>query len=81
MHLAMLYSAIKGIAHGCVQPWGGKPVSTGKFGKGWPKKEGLGIPGPANWPEFRAGAVIPFGMLLKCIAEIRFGGIKEGISF
>ena len=53
----------------------------GEIWKEWPKKEGLGIPGPANWAEFRTNVVIPFGMLLKCIAEVRFGGIKEDISF
>ena len=53
----------------------------GEIWTGWPKEEGLGIPGPANWREFRAGGHVPFGMLLKCIAEVRFGGVKEDISF
>ncbi len=53
----------------------------GEIWKRWPKKEGLGIPGPAHWADSRSNTVIPFGMLLKCIAEVRFSGLKGDISY
>ncbi len=49
--------------------------------KQWPKEEGLGTPGPGNWRESRTGAHAPFGVLLRCMAGVRFGGVKNNISY
>ena len=87
MHLAMLHSSIKEIAHGRIEPWGPHPVlrnEVSNYKQIWkqrPKEEGLGIPGPGNWREFRAGAHAPFGVLLRCIASVRFNGVKNHVSY
>ena len=76
MHLAMLYSAIKEIAHGCVQPWGPRPViltkrsDYGVIWERWPKREGLGIPGPAQWADYRTNKL--FHMECFSNASLKF---------
>ena len=57
-HIALIYGTIKEIAHGCVQPWGPSPVVIDyrsgyeAIWETWPKSEGLGIPGPAQWADY-----------------------------
>ncbi len=89
-HIAQIYGSIKEIAHGCVKPWGQHNVvldprfNYKTIWAFWPKAEGLGIPGPASWDRFRSNAqghaVIPHGLLLHCIAAVRFGGKKTMVS-
>jgi hypothetical protein len=91
MHLALAYASIKEIYHGGVRPWGDNltvrdpQTSFKSIWETWPKSEGLGIPGPAHWENFRGTPgrhpVAPFGVLHHCIAAIRFKGKRESISF
>ncbi len=87
LHLVLLHASIKELAHGTIRPWGPHKVSRTDatdyellWGQ-WPREDGLGIPGPGYWRDFRRGMHTQYGKLLRRISNVRFEGVGTQVTF
>ena len=71
MHLALLHGAFKELTHGKIKPWGPHKADLTTLTdykllwNDWPKDNGIGIPGPGYWRDFRPGVHSKHAKLLR----------------